>query len=40
MKKVLLAVIVLAIVATSCNRGITIQQAASGGAGRCGKHLR
>ncbi|MGE5108491.1 MAG: hypothetical protein ACM3H8_13150 [Sphingobacteriales bacterium] len=40
MKKVLLAVIVLAFVATSCNRGLTIQQAAAGGAKKCGKHLR
>jgi hypothetical protein len=39
MKKVLAALIILAFVATSCNRSVTIQQAANG-KGRCGWHLK
>jgi hypothetical protein len=40
MKKVLLALIVISLVAMSCNRGMTIQQAAAGGGKKCGRHLR
>lgn len=40
MKKVLLALLLISFVAMSCNRGITIQQAAAGGGKKCGKHLR
>ncbi|HET9056139.1 MAG TPA: hypothetical protein VFN30_04750 [Chitinophagaceae bacterium] len=40
MKKVFLAFIVLSLIITSCNRSITIQQAANGGTKKCGKYLR
>ena len=39
MKKVIIALVVVALVGSSCSRGITPFQAANGKA-KCGRHLR
>lgn len=39
MKKILLAIIVISIAATSCSRGITPYEAAHGKA-KCGRYIR
>lgn len=38
MKKVLVALVIIGFIATSCNRGISPYQAANGKAGKCGKN--